>query len=1137
MTSAQHIIDQATARQKRASDVMSSVWVSASAGTGKTYVLTNRILQLLVEDKNLKPSQVLALTYTKAAAKEMENRLRQRLADWCALSDEKLHETLTELLSRPSTGGDCDRARELFALLLDDGLNMNTIHGFCQQILGRFPLESGVGVGFRLVEGDEANRLLTQAFHKAFSKAAASTDVENWAFRYYTKHMAEMNLKATLADFVTDRKRYQRFFRQHGGLDEALLHIQTALGIEGDVDVQDETSYINNLKELSAEQEEYLRELAQHLGQGGKTAKTDAGHIAQFLALPSAERAIHWYILTAAFFTKAGELRKKIGDKPAVESCGEARFTFLVDAILPLLMDVKQHENAYKSYLLTAAYLRLGFLVLQEYKALKKTCRAVDFDDLIFYSAQLLQDEDQSAWVRYKLDMNIAHILLDEAQDTDSEQWAVLQAIAAEFFAGTGLHGNKNRTFFAVGDVKQSIYRFRGAEPHVFGMMRDYLEVQRSDRYNIVVEELICSFRSTTAILDFTDLVFADAKRHEAVDDFATQIKHDTAIPEKGGQVTLWPLLEVEKSEKAEDWSLPQRTKNVQSGEALMAEKVATSIQVLLDSNELLHTTGKSPRPEDIMILLNVRKPLPALIAALDRLGIPHSGADRVDLENNAVVTDLIALLSFIADPADDLSLVTALRSPLFDFSGEKLQELCASRGAQQTLYQALCHKSEHINTQKVLQTLRKESATLSPYALLMRILALTNGWGVLQSRARGKIDADMHMIFDLALNWEQQQEGSLLGFIQDFKKMQESFKRDVVFEGGCVRILTVHSAKGLEAPIVYLPDAHKGFYSTQEAKRHVWQVEDDGTDSLFLHNMAKAKQTPLHSALVDTEKERVYRDKMRLLYVALTRAKEKLYIGGTVAAGSKKEPENNWYAEIKEAVTGANGWQELEDGSHVFQVHGAPVQPEDEEGEGKETVAESGMLTLPEWVFQNATQENKVQLRQASSVVHQQALLENVCHYQPKNFFQQGRFVHRLLEVLPTYAEDERLEKGLHYLNLAAPELSQTKREELVKNVLSVMVRHADLFGGHSRAEVPVAAVVGQSRIEGVIDRLCVTENEVWIIDYKTDTQVPEKPKAVYVKQLQTYVEAMGKIFPKHLIKAGIIWTSDPSLRLDWVI
>tara|TARA_R110000868_G_scaffold218576_2_gene469109 strand:+ start:40370 stop:43768 length:3399 start_codon:yes stop_codon:yes gene_type:complete len=1127
---AKQVIAEATRRQNNAAHVSQSVWVSASAGTGKTYVLTKRILQLLLEDKLLQPSGILAVTFTRAAAREMESRIRERLSVWATCSEESLVEELSKMLEGQPTALDIRRARTLFADVLDDGVNSNTIHGFCQQILAKFPIEAGVSPGFKLVEGRERDDLLACAKNDIFAQALNGELNPNWIFDHYAGEMGEKSLSEALDAFVGSAGRFRRYFKNYGGVEGALCRLADVLNVTPNLSIEMAQKQVGELCVLPERHQAQVKKIMEALFAGGKQAQGHATQLTVYL-----NEGLNWDVLTSVFLTAKGEKRSKLLDKKAQDFGGDYLIED-IDEITYFILNAQEKMKAISAYLITSSYLHLGHSILERYEHLKQKAGALDFDDLIAKSAALLSSDEKSAWVRFKMDSRISHVLLDEAQDTDSEQWGILKALVEEFYAGKGLHEEKKRTFFAVGDIKQSIYRFRGAEPHVFGSMRDYLKAhQQGAGHKVAVEELIVSFRSTEPVLNFVDCIFKDPTRGKAVDELVDTIDHRAAKIGSSGRIEIWPLIEKEKVDKEEQepWALPSRNEKASTVKTQLAEKVALHIQQLLSSNDVLESTNQYIVPSDIMILLRSRTMMSTLIAALDKYRIPHAGADQMDMHKESAVLDVMALVKALMNREDDLSLAQVLRSPLFSYKDVQFDDFAGKRQKSQSLWQIL---DKETGAGLALLGLKKQIRKMTPFAFLSHVIQTLDVRGKyykLAAKDAGQttiasVDDALDALQDLALNY-QKQGGSLIGFIHHFENTKQKLKRELESGGGRVRLLTAHGSKGLESPIVIMPDTTGGFYRNMSGDKPLWQTESDGADTLFLHRQSKVESPAVQTVFEDEEKERIFRDEMRLLYVAVTRAKERLYIGGVKQHGYNAE--NCWYGHIYAAVEEADDFEKDSHGVLFKDVSNHLTASAQEESLA---ALESNM---PDWMYQNAQAEKGVVLMNASDSLKRKEQLSFLKESDNKKLFKRGKLVHRLLEVLPTYTPQERQEKGLRYLKLAGSDFTQDEQLNMLESALGVMSTYPLMFAvENSRAEVPLSALDGHKRLEGVVDRLVVYENEVIAIDFKTNKNVPNAVPVDYVLQLAHYKKALEIIFPKKFIKTCIIWTSPKIPKVDWL-
>lgn len=1105
------ILEKASKAQHQATVANHSVWVSASAGTGKTYVLTNRILKLLLLQPQLKPSEILAVTYTKAAANEMENRIRERLSDWACFNDEELYNSLEMVMGTPANPSQHARARSLLFSVLEDGkgLNINTIHGFCQQILGSFPLESGVPVGFSLLDDGESKDLIYQVQDNIFKQCENKELPEHIWFNYLVQDIHEMTLRDVFKDIVYNRRKFKKLFSKFSTVDGILNGLSAKLNIEQKKwDPQTVQEVLKGEMDLPEE----VKQCVNILNQGGKKAKERSENIDIFSRCINKQDG--WKNYANIFLTVKGEYRKQLVDAAIKKLPSGGETELILHKEQERVFSVENKRKSYKAWLLTAAYLHLGYKMIEEYKAEKCKQSVLDFDDLIEKTASLLNDQNSQMWVRYRMDRKISHVMLDEAQDIDDEQWEIIRSLIEEFFDGTG-RTEFTRTLFAVGDTKQSIYRFRGAQPHVFGGVKEYLEHQKeSQGYNTQNISLQTSFRSSKTILNFVDMVFANEEKQVALDD-KVSTTHTAVKQDAPGWVEVWPLCKDDEKEKEDvlPWPLPvKQQEKTESARRNLAKKMADSISKLISNKTLLSSTNKPVCYGDIMILLRGRTMMPEVIEALNNAGIPNSGADRMLLTQDIIVSDMLAFLKFLHWNEDSLSLAQVLKSPLFNI-GENILMETALKAKNTFLWQALKGAEKD-----AIQEIIDQSKNLSVYEILVLILTKLDGYSKYFAALGQKgasintITEPMDTFLEVALSFAKH---DLAGFIKAVESNDVDLKKGLESAGKNVRILTSHGAKGLEAPVVYMPDTTQDYYAKMTRDYLLWQ-EDKNETEMFLYRQRKEDSPNLQGDMQQAEKERIFEDEMRLLYVALTRAQERLYIGGSEVRG--KLPENCWYSEI------ANITDNLMDFGESKVLHDAPNSPILEE-ETLEVTGVSKQLP-PCWVNVKAAKEGIVQKTL-------ETLEKNELNDDLTKLYQRGRLMHRLLEFLPELAPEKRRVAGLSWLNKMLPNETDEYITSMLDGLMKVFNGYPEFFTKNSRAEV---AYITENSFEGRIDRLVVDENSVTIIDYKTDQQIPAKMPEKYKLQLQKYIKAMHKVFPNKNIKAAILWVGESSNKVDYI-
>ena len=670
-----------TPAQRRAADPTRSVWVTANAGTGKTRVLSDRVLRLLLA--GAAPESILCLTFTKAAAAEMAVRIEGRLAGWAVERDEaRLHDDLLNLLGEPPSARTLKDARRLFARVLDlaRGLNIMTIHSFCQTLLRRFPLEAGVAPHFETIDDRTAAELMNEARQIVLAERCISEPDLQKAVEILAVTLAESTLTEAIREMLGQRQRLTACFARHhpdGRCDGLLARIEHLLEVEAGAEPPQLIA-----RACADGQFDHLGlyRIANQLVQSDKKTDVDAGStILTWLNAAEADRILYFDKYSRSFLTQDGKPRKQLCTKRFVDTClavltmEQARLVHLHDSIEALT-----HARR------TAALLRLGHAVIREYEELKRRGSLLDFDDLIEHARRLLSTPGRKEWVLFKLDERLDHVLVDEAQDTSPAQWEIVERLSEEFLAGLGAHPGP-RTLFVVGDEKQSIYSFQGADLENFRSVRDKLRgLAAAAPFAFAEETLDLSFRSARAVLESVDRVLARPELVGVVRPGET-VHHDTNRANAPGLVELWPLAaHDEATAETEPWPLPDQPRRTDEPQRRVADGIAAQVQAWLTHGELVDgEDGPRPiRPGDVLVLVSRRDTIQQLtIRALKGRGIPVAGADRLPLAEHIAVRDLIALGRAILLPEDDLNLACLLKSPLLGLDEDQLFDLAYDRG------------------------------------------------------------------------------------------------------------------------------------------------------------------------------------------------------------------------------------------------------------------------------------------------------------------------------------------------------------------------------------------------------------------------------------------------------------------------
>jgi ATP-dependent helicase/nuclease subunit A len=1141
--------------QRPAADPAASVWVSASAGTGKTKVLTDRVLRLLLQ--GTAPQRILCLTFTKAAAAEMSNRIAERLGQWAVRDDAELSKSLTELTGHRPDGEQMTAARRLFARVLDapGGLAIQTIHGFCQSLLRRFPIEAGVAPHFAVMDERSAAEMLAEAQARVLQAARAEDDPAlAAALAAVTRHVNEDDFAGLMRELTAERGRLEQAIQASGGLDGLIAATHRLLGVAPGTRDED-------IRAAAAAETAFdgaaLRRAAAALAQGSKTDVERGAAIARWLAAPD-ERAALFDGYVLAFLTADGAPRKTLITKPTQKFDAGADDALKAEAVR--LSAVEARRRAALVAAATAALLTLGYALLAAYRREKQKGVLLDYDDLILAARDLLHRPGIAPWVLYKLDGGIDHILIDEAQDTNPEQWQVVEALAAEFFAGTGARGpDEQRTVFAVGDAKQSIFSFQRADPAAFERMRRHF-AQRVPAAGAVWREvpLDVSFRSANAVLAAVDAVFARSPARDGVAAGDLAIRHEAFRTGQAGLVELWPPAVPRARDMVPAWQPPVAASAAQAPAARLARLIALKIQGWIAGRDMLESKGRPIRAGDVMILVRRRGSfMGEVVRALKGLGVPVAGVDRMVLTDQLAVMDLTALGQFLLLPDDDLTLATVLKGPLIGLSEERLFEL--AHGRIGTLWSALrdrAHENpEFARAEEYLSLLLARADYAPPYELYARVLGAGRGRQRILARLGPEAADPLDEFLNAALLYQRAHAPSLQGFLHWLGAAAEEVKRDL--EQGQrdeVRVMTVHGAKGLQAPIVILPDTMQ---KPHKLPRLLWPAAEAGEPPILLWPPLTVHDDPVARAARQAERDKRDREYRRLLYVAMTRAEDRLYVCGWETYNAT--PIDCWYRLIAAGLDGLAAPADF-DFSAAFPGAGANAwagsglrlaRPQEARAEPERLIpaAASSDGAVPDWLFVPPLPEPDPPKPLAPSrpAGDEPAVRPPFAEDGAEDGagdsgrrFRRGLILHRLLQALPDLPANQRAEAGRRFLARPVHGLDESARAALLAEALAVLddPAAAALFGPDSRAEVPVVGRLGRIVVAGQIDRIAITADRVLLVDYKTARTAPaagEDPPAMYLRQMALYRALLSRIYTSKSIDCYILWTAAPSLvRLE---
>jgi ATP-dependent helicase/nuclease subunit A len=1083
-----------TAQQRAATDPAVSAWVGASAGSGKTQVLISRILRLLLT--GVAPHRILCLTYTRAAAAEMANRVGQALSAWAAGDTTPV----TGLLGRTPTAEEAALARRLFAQVVDapEGLWIETIHGFCQSLLARFPLEAGVGPHFRVIEERTADELMNEARNRAVADAARDPSGAA-ALATVSSHVDDVGFGELMGEILKERRKLARAL-EDGGIDALARRIHRRFGFDGPIDDAD---IVRAACREDAFDRAALRRAAEALAKGSESDVDRGQAVSNWLASDELARAKSFEDYSAVFLTDKGGIRKTLATKAALKVDATVGASLLREA--ERVLDASKRRRAAIVAGSTAALAALGARVLEAYDASKRRLAVLDYDDLIETAARLLQRPDIAPWVLYKLD-GIEHVLVDEAQDTSPEQWTILRALTGEFFVGKGA-ADASRSIFAVGDPKQSIFGFQGADPTGFAAWREaFGAAVRNGGGTFVNVGLHLSYRSTGPVIEAVDRVFARDEAKAGVDPDNEEIRHHLRRVGMAGLVEVWPIVEPEAARKPEAWEPPVRIAGTEPSDIALAHRIAERVRGWI-GREDLPARGRKIRAGDIMVLVRRRtRFVDALVRRLKQLKVPVAGMDRMTLADQIAVKDVLSLLRFLLQPDDDLSLAEALRSPLFGMDEVTLEAVAAAR-AGATLWSTLGARRPEDETTRRLRALLSRVDFAPPHEFLSELLIGEGGRLRLAQRLGEQAGDPIDELLALALDFERDHAPSLQRFVAWIETGAAEVKRNLEQGRDEVRIMTVHGAKGLQAPVVILPDT----CAIPKPKERVlwlgdepiWTVNADYEEDV----VADAKTA---------ESGRTMAEYRRLLYVAMTRAEDRLYVGGW--SNGRKRSAGNWYDLIAAAIS-----------APIVSAQDGPSVEEADRGAAVEA-------DRPEWLDREPPAEPAPPRPLAPSRFGDAPPALSPLESAETRRYRRGQLVHRLLETLPELPAEARVQAGRAFFDRVAKDLDPATRRAVLDETLAVIddPRAKALFAPGSRAEVGVSGLLGSFVVSGLIDRLAVDGREILIVDYKTNRAPPSTADAApraYVAQLAAYRACLAKIYPEHEIRCFLLWTVGPSL------
>jgi ATP-dependent helicase/nuclease subunit A len=1177
--------------QGRAADPEVSAFVSANAGAGKTHVLVQRVIRLLLT--HVPPEKILCITFTKAAAANMAERVFSTLSDWIGLDDRALDARLRETGIALPDGRLRKRARELFARALETpgGLKVQTIHALCTRLLQQFPFEANVPARFSVLDDRDQAEMIERASLAVLLDASARPDsATGRALTFAMTCAADVTFRNIVHEACLGDGAFRSFIDQAESPEQAVAQVAQALNA-GSESLADIEKAIVDGPHLP---QSHWNAVAQNFDGGGKNDREQAARLRAAVPLTGTAqvRAYLGVFLTNDNDPRVNLVSRSLGRlQPALVAA--------LDREAARLGPLIERWRAAMIRERTVALIAIASAILARYRAEKQERGLLDYDDLIDKTLAML-NRTAVGWVHYKLDRGIDHVLIDEAQDTSPKQWQIVEQLVADFASGRGVREAMIRTIFAVGDEKQSIFSFQGAAPHEFDLRhRQFRRIFEGAGLKWDADiRLNYSFRSGRVILHSVDQVFREEAIYRSIHTPAIGAPLHEALGDAApGMIELWEMEAVQQREDIEGWDAPFAPLDAvseTSPEVKVARRTAETIAQLIAGREM---TGRADArrpltPGDVLILVRRRGRLfDAVIQALKRAHIPVAGADRLKLTEHIAIIDLMHLTDALLMPQDDLALAVALKSPLFGIGENQLYELCYGR--KSSLRTALAERAKtdlyFAEAHARLIACEEKAAQAKPFEFYSWLLGADGGRARMLKRLSHEANDAIDEFLELAFAFEQREVPSLQGFVAWLRTADTEIKRDMEIGRDEVRVMTVHGAKGLEASVVFLmdttssptdaprlnlvklpvgaPGRASSAHSRESLAKAKLSPENPEATEATLDDLAKTG-SPRPRGRADEERsgdtcvvwagrkaddctavanaraqmvcdiEDEYR---RLLYVAMTRAAERLVIGGVMPA-NRNAPRADWWYQLM-----TRGLEGTELTKEEFQTEAGKVtrfiRPDDSlELRGSEAPAATEPAQgepFPDWLRKPASPEQKPYetIRPSEPRGFAAPAKWSAAQAQARRHaLHRGTLVHRLLQALPDIAAERRKDAADDFVARNAPAWPADERAALVGRTLDLIAHpsFASLFAAGSRAEVPI---VGQLKregraplmVSGQIDRLVVGTGDVVIADFKTNEAPPKTAAALpktYLRQMALYAAVMGQLYPDKAVRAALVWT-----------
>jgi ATP-dependent helicase/nuclease subunit A len=1135
--SPRQIPDAVRDAQTRASNPAASSFVSANAGSGKTHVLVQRVIRLLLED--VPPEKILCITFTKAAAANMAERVFTTLGQWVSLDDDALDAAIRDVGVAHPTRQLRNAARKLFASALETpgGLKVQTIHALCTRLLQQFPFEAAAPARFSVLDERDQTEMMERANLKVFLEAARNPDSAiGGALAVAMANAADVTFKDVVREACLSRDHFMAWLDAAGSIEVAQRELTDALGLTDADRTEDIERAILDGPNLPRRR---WLEIAGVLDAGAKMDRDQADCL-RLAQASSGAAQVDEYL--SVFLTEKKELRKafftkKVSDpNPSVARSIEQEATRL-----PPLIEKRRAAITRDR---TVALLHIASAAAAHYRREKAERGLLDYDDLIDKTLAML-DRVSSGWVHYKLDRGVDHVLIDEAQDTSPRQWDIVERLIAEFAAGAGARGGLTRTVFAVGDEKQSIFSFQGAAPREFDDRRRRWR-QTFEGAGLTFERVpfTYSFRSGAAILQSVDHVFREKDIYSSIHADDAYPLHHSLTDAGPSLIEFWDLAKADPRKEIEGWLAPFDGVAVTSPEVKLSRRIQAEIRRLVESGAMTgHKDGRRRISYgDVLVLVRRRGNLfDAVIQALKHAGVPVGGADRLKLTEHIAIIDLMNLADALLLPQDDLALATVLKSPLFGLSEDDLFALAYGRkgSLRSALAEHVAATGQFTEALKRLEQCERRVAQDTPFAFYAWLLGGDQGRARILRRLGHEANDALDEFLELALNFERKAPASLQGFMAWLRAADTEVKRDMEISRNEVRVMTVHGAKGLEASVVFLVDTASSPADIQRL-RLIHLQPDNGRGVVVWAGKQADDPRPVAAARQKMvgETEHEYR---RLLYVAMTRAADRLIVGGCMPGNRKTIREHCWYDLIEKGLARSGLVEQTIETDDGKTTRFSRAQDAADAAAPPAAAAASARQELPSWLRAPLAEPAAADLLRPSGAGAETGKVRSAEPLAERSrALQRGTLTHRLLQSLPDLPAARRREAAQNYLTRNAPGWSEADRTALADKALGLIgdPRFAAVFAQGSRAEAPIVgrlALPGRpALVSGQIDRLAVTADEVLIVDFKTNHAPPrqaEQAPRAYVRQLALYRAVLARLYPQKRVRAALLWTESTEL------